>query len=1031
MKKSALYLLSLIVLAVTTSSAPGTEGKNADFKYDENIDEVGALNPGPSGTRDYHLRITGVNPDKAIANITVKAVGLQGIWQSDATKESLLWRIHYFRHKDFVKRAGIAPLTNTDGQKHKGLSDIDMLFESDSSNPEGMELICELTYEDKSTDTWEIKVPFLKNNQPKYKFTYKNNLLNLGNNYECAEFWHPLEISAKSFWNILEPSWGKQILLVHQGKWIDISKAGFDKLPMVQNSAMKLNSSSYFFPLTIRTPNPKSLKGRIPYLSKICVREMQVFNTNGKEISSDAIAYGECDGGGFDFMQRINDADVSPEKPCSSNYPIIDGKQSGWISLNFDGQPVSIAKIIIYHGAQNGPSTAYTAKEFKLQYWTGKAWSDIPGTETQDNKLDKTEHAFTPVSTTKIRLMVTDQNGLYDYTKFPFTIKSPFLGAGQADKLIPKGKPFFWWYLGHDTESHFQWPRNPVVDNKGYQKWKKEHKNFLGFQIVEMDNDIPYHYLPWSPSRCEIIDGKVVGNDYLKRSKVCVMERAVPQPPKTREEAVEQMHEIFAYYKKILFDDASAFLGLSIWHHYGLEWGGTMTFFENGGGGEPPLPMQIAAARGAARQYGKPWGFYIANFVGNGVLNYLKDSKSQYYYNGTECGKSISLYKRQLFLAYLSGVNMIDYEHHMQAHFMPANEKEFKLSPHGDVVVEFYNFTERCERGTPYTPIALLMDYTHGWRHKENAKIFIGIFPPTEGDRMIDAYMHSIFPWDTMSREGYGYFMPDSKYGDIFDILLLNPPSGPINKKTIGAYKAAILLGDIKIDENAAKRLLEYVHNGGTLVINVKQLNNFFSEKVTGLKILDKTFQGKEAVSTIDNKPIIYKELPYTCQTAELLTAEALVTDGSKLPLVTRNHYGTGNLIVTLQHYMTAEKTGKISKVNSGVPEKEALPTINYILSLLSYEALPFIIDGKCEYLINKLPDGWLIGLFNNKGIYKVGCSAPVINTNEKAVITVKSKGKIKKAQECISDTGLAIKGESEFNLTIPPGEIRVIRIRE
>lgn len=1022
-------LQMLVCAGLFVISAKAAE-KNAFFHYDENIDEVGPLEQGPSGTKDYHLRITGANPDKAISCITVKAVGLQGIWQSDATEESRLWKIHYFRHNDFLKRAGIAPLNNTGGQKHKGLSDIDMLFESDSPNPQGMELVCELTYDDKSTDTWKVKVPFTKNEEPIYKLTYKDKLLSSDNKYECAEFWTPLEICGKSFWNLLDSSWGKRILLVDQGKWIDISSAGFYKLPAKQDSAAKQNSSSYFFPLTSRAPSPERLKGIIPYLGKICVREIQIFDASGKEISGNAVAYGECDGGGFDYPTRINDGDISADKACSSNYPAIDKKQSGWLSLNFDKSPVSISKIIIYHGAQNGPSVAYTAKDFKLQYWNGKKWIDIPGTETKGNLNEKTEHAFTPVDTTKIRLLIDDENGLYDYTKFPFTIENPFLNIARADE-VPENKPFLWWYLGHDTESHFQWPKNPVVDTKGYQKWKEKHKNFLGFQIVEMDNDIPFHYLPWNENRREKINGKFVGNDHLKRSKVCVMEQDVPQPPQTREEAVEQMHEVFNYYKKILFDDASAFMGLTIWYHYGLEWGGTMTFFENGGGGEPPLPMQIAASRGAARQYHKPWGFYIANFVGNGVLNYLKDTKSKYYYNGPECGKSVSLYKRQLYLAYLSGVNMIDYEHQMQSHFMPDGDKGFKLSPQGEVFKEFYDFTERCNRGITYAPVALLLDYTHGWRHKESSKIFMGIFPPTEADRMIDAYMHTIFPWDTISREGYGYFMPNSKYGDIFDILLLNPPSGPVKEKTIGAYKAAILLGDTKIDEKTAKHLLEYVHNGGTLVINIKQLNRFFPETATGLKIGEKTFKGTESISTIDGKPISNKKLPYICQEAQLTTAEALATNENKVPLITKNRYGAGNLIVTLQHYMTAEVSVKTTKASPGVPENEALPTVNYLLSILSYETLPFSIDGDCEYLVNKLPDGWLIGLFNNKGVYKNGNSAPIINQEEKADITVKARGKIKKAQECISAKDLEVKNESELNLTIPPGEIKVIRIWE
>jgi hypothetical protein len=51
--------------------------------------------------------------------------------------------------------------------------------------------------------------------------------------------------------------------------------------------------------------------------------------------------------------------------------------------------------------------TSYGLTSFEVQYWTGSAWVDIPGGAVTGNNLVWRQFKFTPLSTAKIRVLVT------------------------------------------------------------------------------------------------------------------------------------------------------------------------------------------------------------------------------------------------------------------------------------------------------------------------------------------------------------------------------------------------------------------------------------------------------------------------------------------------------------------------------------------------------------------------------------------------------------------------------------------------
>jgi DNA/RNA endonuclease G (NUC1) len=54
------------------------------------------------------------------------------------------------------------------------------------------------------------------------------------------------------------------------------------------------------------------------------------------------------------------------------------------------------------------PATSYGITIFNVQYWTGTAWTDVPGGAVTGNTLAKRRFQFAPITTDKIRVVVTD-----------------------------------------------------------------------------------------------------------------------------------------------------------------------------------------------------------------------------------------------------------------------------------------------------------------------------------------------------------------------------------------------------------------------------------------------------------------------------------------------------------------------------------------------------------------------------------------------------------------------------------------------
>jgi hypothetical protein len=101
---------------------------------------------------------------------------------------------------------------------------------------------------------------------------------------------------------------------------------------------------------------------------------------------------------------------------------------------------------------------------------------------------------------------------------------------------------------------------------------------------------------------------------------------------------------------------------------------------------------------------------------------------------------------------------------------------------------------------------------------------------------MIDAFMATIAPYGGDPARGVEGCLANSPYGDIYDVIVPNTPGGPVPLDVLANYKVAILLGKHPKSAALAQRPMAYVKAGGTLLINIKQLDDSFPGTFVGVE---------------------------------------------------------------------------------------------------------------------------------------------------------------------------------------------------
>jgi hypothetical protein len=446
------------------------------------------------------------------------------------------------------------------------------------------------------------------------------------------------------------------------------------------------------------------------------------------------------------------------------------------------------------------------------------------------------------------------------------------------------------------------------------------------------------------------------------------------------------------------------------------------------------VPMRIAFERGAARQYGGAWINYASGNFGD-ACNYFSQNPvvprgapgwfhSKYAITD---GVTASWYRKHYYLNYLGGASAIYWEQSLANQWiLPGPGKHpIQLSPFGRATEEFQSFVDRLpDRGEPYTPIAFLLSYGHGYERVNNECKMLGIFQEDKADlELRELFNVAWYPAgivEGMPAAPDVQSMPSGIYGNIFDVLV----DRPAKAKAILDYPVVWAAGDVQLSGDWPNELEDYVRRGGTLVVNAEAARGKIPEKLLGFSLTG-TFETHEG--WIPDGGELEASTPYQVERGKLAGARPLAWAAPDVPLITRHQVGEGAVILTLVPRMM------------GIDER-AHPSLPFLMNGLTERLLPIVVraadgqplSGQVMYQINRTKGGWLVALVNNRGVDKTQSGVARVDRRAHADVVLRTSLPVKAAKELTQPRDLqAVKSgdQDAIALRVHPGDVQVVVI--
>ena len=473
------------------------------------------------------------------------------------------------------------------------------------------------------------------------------------------------------------------------------------------------------------------------------------------------------------------------------------------------------------------------------------------------------------------------------------------------------------------------------------------------------------------------------------------------------------------------------------------------------------MPFAHCVSRGAARQYGKPFRYYLTthddkiifpgceknhrNYSFSDYRQALRPETRRFRLTSKKSPKGEALlqamvygprygvpkvdWRRCFIYTYMAGGNIFFDE---SGHFLmyakynwktigkedplAVNLREPKpyLSEMGSMMADFYDkIVCREDRGAVYTPIALLWDLHHGY-FSNYSLVPWGCFNATEGDLMMRGVEDALFP--KSERIYYNRGFRTGPYGDIFDVI-----TNDASEKVLNNYPVIFFCGDVPLNADLAKKLVDYVREGGTLAVNWKQAEPFadlFPADFFGAEISPAERRKAQCCySTFSGKMLMEDQM--FCYTVAKPNKDALAAvftaDERKDPLVIVSAYGKGKVILTTPDFLKEQYTGKMLNI------------FHDLIAELRDRTLPLKVEGDVQYMVHRNGRGWLVSLFNNYGTgFSRRWDDPGNECDPRCdvTVTIRPGFKYKSVREWFT-------GGRKLTLNVPAGEVRVVEIAE
>jgi hypothetical protein len=258
----------------------------------------------------------------------------------------------------------------------------------------------------------------------------------------------------------------------------------------------------------------------------------------------------------------------------------------------------------------------------------------------------------------------------------------------------------------------------------------------------------------------------------------------------------------------------------------------------------------------------------------------------------------------------------------------------------------------------------------------------------------------------------------NSPMGDIFDVLVA--ADSPQAEAGLGAYRAVVLSGDVRLNEQWGRALRSFVENGGTVVVTDDQVQGA-GVTALGLPTDKANYQTGHAVvwkgmggaadATLESNTYRYRQ--------NVPTGTVLATAENGSSIVVERTLGRGHIVWI------------------GIPkglglDDRATPALSEVMLHLREGLLPITVTGDVKYSLNRNDTGWVVTLMNNRGNYKPEHGLGIPHRDEIAHVTLSTALPVTKATEWIGEQDLPVSnagGQRTVTLDVAAGDIRIVHL--
>ena len=299
----------------------------------------------------------------------------------------------------------------------------------------------------------------------------------------------------------------------------------------------------------------------------------------------------------------------------------------------------------------------------------------------------------------------------------PRWINSPKLAKAKAS-----GRPY---YMDRITGGM---PFQPLDGITEVADGLKDDPNFLGFQVHEWGNSPLADYgrihklmirkgLPFNKENASKYEGRT--NLPFFSGGTYETYKDIFRPIKNGADFQQYLETYFKNLVRITSGQVMSVTGHMQLHHAALRLGAKNVMAEIGN--QVPLSaFQIACVRGAAREYGKPFGVYYETWGGRPFGCTCATSFSPWFANqkqfddfndmgkvGARYGSGRSLQRRLMYFSWLSGSSYWAEEWGPENYF--SNWKDYPITEYGTLTKKFIDDAAKQGPTAPITPAAIVL----------------------------------------------------------------------------------------------------------------------------------------------------------------------------------------------------------------------------------------------------------------------------------------------------------------------------------